>query len=297
MFWGDNSAIVLYYTLCMDKATAEKIMAETSALYDTIAVEYDQKRKFVRPEVKEWAEELESQGSNSPHPSLNLREGDVVPPLRVSGGKEGLRDSGRLQLLEIGCGGGEHAGLALERGAFYTGLDVSPRMIELARFLVRDERARFAVGEATDLPFADASFDAVWAVAVLHHIPSQEKRQAAFREIARVLKPGGRAYLFNWNLFAWQWLKRYRHFGMLFGLRPPGYDRHDVLIPWKSPEHGALKRYYHAFTLRELEALVKLTTPSTGQGGLKIIGQRFVSNGQTRGKWTGQSIETIVRKV
>lgn len=244
-------------------------MAETAELYDTIAVEYDQKRKFVRPEVVEWAKELGA-----------IHDSRSTP-----------------RVLEIGCGGGEHAGLALERGAFYTGIDLSPRMVELARFLVRDERARFTVGEATDLPFADASFDVVWAVAVLHHVPSQEKRQAVFREIARVLKPCGRAYLFNWNLFAWQWLKRYHHFGMLFGLRPKGYDRHDVLIPWKSSEHGALKRYYHAFTLRELEALVKQSCPVGGAGGgLKMIGQRFVSNAQTRGKFSGQSIETIVRK-
>ena len=244
----------------MDKQTADKVTNELAALYSSIASEYDRKRQFVRAEMQVWAEEL-----------------------RIKNQELGIKS----RVLEVGCGTGQHASLIAETGSSYTGIDISPAMIELARRQI--SQAEFVVGDVSHLPFTDASFNAVWAVAVLHHVPSREKREQALREMARVLQPGGRLYLFDWNLYAWRWLKRYRHFGLPFGLHPKDYDRGDVLIPWKSPAHGTLNRYYHAFTLRELERLVK-------NNGFRLVRQRLVSNNKTANFWSGQSIETIVEK-
>ena len=46
-------------------------------------------------------------------------------------------------------------------------------------------------GDATALPYADKSFDAVVCFTMLHHVPSQEKQNQLFAEAMRVLRPGG----------------------------------------------------------------------------------------------------------
>ena len=52
-------------------------------------------------------------------------------------------------------------------------------------------------GDITRLPFADASFDAVISMLVLHNIPSRKARDQALAELIRVLKPGGRMAIFD----------------------------------------------------------------------------------------------------
>ncbi len=52
-------------------------------------------------------------------------------------------------------------------------------------------------GDITKLPFADASFDAIISMTVIHNIPSRRARDEALRELARVLKPGGRMAIFD----------------------------------------------------------------------------------------------------
>lgn len=81
-----------------------------------------------------------------------------------------------------------------------TGVDLSPRMIEIAarRAAERELRhARFQVEDAERLSFADASFDVVVSRFGFQIITDPE---AAAREIARVLKPGGRVGLSVWSV-------------------------------------------------------------------------------------------------
>lgn len=240
----------------MNKQFANKVTSEITDIYSIISHEYDRKRFFIRPEVQAWAQDLEA----------------------------------GQQLLEVGCASGINASYVQVRDANYFGVDISPGMIDLARqYFPEQSGAKFQVADVCNLPFPDASFDAIWSVATLHHVPGRAKREQAIKEMARVLKVGGKLYLFDWNLYAWKWLKRYHHFGLLFGLHPKGYDPRDVLIPWKEGTDKPLYRYYHAFTLRELRGLIK-------GAGLKVMRQRFVSNNQTKHWWNGQSIETIVKK-
>lgn len=99
-----------------------------------------------------------------------------------------------MRVLDIGTGGGDGAAAAAERGAAATGVDVSPSMVELAAR--RHAKAAFVEASATDLPFADGSFDAAVGNIVIQHIGEPER---AARELARVLAPGGRVVLSTWD--------------------------------------------------------------------------------------------------
>jgi SAM-dependent methyltransferase len=91
-------------------------------------------------------------------------------------------------VLDVGCGPGHVIGRLVERRQVDgVGVDRSQAMIDQARGAF-GERARFELAEVTDLPFGAGVFD--WALArmVVHLVD----RDAAFREVARVLRPEGR---------------------------------------------------------------------------------------------------------
>ena len=130
-------------------------------------------------------------------------------------------------------------------------------MIALAkkRYSVQLPNEQFLVSDILTLPFVSASFDHVFALAVLHHIPSASFRQQAVRELARVVKPGGRITITVWNLRSLYWLRRYSLWRLLFGVHPKGYDRGDCFVPWKRGVREPVMRYVHAFTRREFQTL------------------------------------------
>jgi ubiquinone/menaquinone biosynthesis C-methylase UbiE len=101
------------------------------------------------------------------------------------------RYAGRT-LLEIGCGLATDLAQFARHGTRVVGLDLTPRGVALARGRFRAEglSGAFLVGDAERLPFPDASLDVVYSFGVLHHTPDTPR---AFREIRRVLKPGGEA--------------------------------------------------------------------------------------------------------
>jgi SAM-dependent methyltransferase len=93
-------------------------------------------------------------------------------------------------VLEAGCGIGTDGSRFSSAGADYTGLDFSPTALSLARrrFTLEGLPGRFVGGSVSSLPFPDASFDLVFSHGVIHHVPETD---AALREFARVLRPGG----------------------------------------------------------------------------------------------------------
>lgn len=94
------------------------------------------------------------------------------------------------RVLEIGVGlGTDHLQFA-RAGAAMTGVDLTPRCVELTRerFTHEGLTSDLQVMDAEALTFADEAFDVVYSFGVLHHIPSTEQ---AFKEVRRVLRPGG----------------------------------------------------------------------------------------------------------
>ena len=124
------------------------------------------------------------------------------PPEVAARIASGLITTGDLMpgtsLLEIGIGTGRIALPLLAAGVNVTGVDIAPRMVERlrAKYDERLERnlgllwgaLRVEIADMTALPFADASFDAVLGVHVLHLVPEW---RAALDEALRVLRPAG----------------------------------------------------------------------------------------------------------
>ncbi|WP_019507891.1 methyltransferase domain-containing protein [Pleurocapsa sp. PCC 7319] len=103
-------------------------------------------------------------------------------------------------IIDVGCGiGGSTLYLAQKFGSQATGITLSPvqvsRAQERAREAGLDERVRFEVANALEMPFADHTFDLVWSLESGEHMPDKTKFLA---ECYRVLKPGGKMILATW---------------------------------------------------------------------------------------------------
>jgi SAM-dependent methyltransferase len=104
----------------------------------------------------------------------------------------GFNDFAGARLLEVGCGMGTDLLQFARGGAKVTGVDLTPRSIEISRrhLAVYGELGDFAITDGESLPFADESFDVVYSNGVLHHTPDTA---GAVREVHRVLRRGGQA--------------------------------------------------------------------------------------------------------
>ncbi len=102
-------------------------------------------------------------------------------------------------VLDVGCGTGDLTLAAQQRvgpSGSAQGIDPSPEGIAIAREKAKrtGAAAGFSVGLIEKLDFPDATFDVVITRLVIHHLPDDLKRRG-FAEIFRVLKPGGRFFV------------------------------------------------------------------------------------------------------
>ena len=123
--------------------------------------------------------------------SANAIRRQALPPLAEAFAG---RDQRRLRLIDIGCGTGRFLDFVKQVWPRLPalGIDMSEAYIaEAKRHLRRRSWTRLLVGKGEAIPVAGESQDAVTSIFVFHELPP-EVRRAAFREFARVLKPGGR---------------------------------------------------------------------------------------------------------
>jgi len=114
------------------------------------------------------------------------------------------------RLLDAGCGDGTYAIAAAERGASVTGIDIAEPMLDAARQRAAEHHVdvRLERADVRSLPFDDESFDVVLAVTVLCFVGDAD---AAVREMARVLAPGGRLVVGELSRFSvWAAWRRVR---------------------------------------------------------------------------------------
>jgi ubiquinone/menaquinone biosynthesis C-methylase UbiE len=106
-------------------------------------------------------------------------------------------------VLDYGCGVGSLMRVLAETGARadFTGCDISSgmlRQVEKRWPAPLGAPPALAPQQGARTPFADGQFDIATVSAVLHHVPVAE-RPAVYAELGRVLKPGGRLYVFEHN--------------------------------------------------------------------------------------------------
>ncbi|MHC5111192.1 MAG: class I SAM-dependent methyltransferase [Planctomycetota bacterium] len=125
------------------------------------------------------------------------------------------------KVLDAGCGHGEYCVYGLEHGARVWAFDYSEEMVQYTRQILAMtdlEAETVEEGSVLEIPYADNTFDAVICLSVLDHIADREK---GFRELARVLKPGGHMYIDVPNKYAYHWRACFGVMRML-GMYPAG---------------------------------------------------------------------------
>lgn len=155
----------------------------------------------------------------------------------------------KIKLLDAGCGNGRLLDFFNEKSIKnidYTGIDNNRVLLKIARGKhpkAEFKKAAFKYGDILSLPLPARSFDCVWCIAVLHHIPGTRLQLKALKILKKILKKNGVLMLTVWNL----WQPKYKKYICA--------RMHEALIPWGG--NKKTKRFYYAFKQAELAALLK----------------------------------------
>ncbi len=140
---------------------------------------------FAALERREWADASVARS----YAGAFAKASDMVVPHLIAA----VRAGPDMMALDLCCGHGNVTAGLVRAGASVTGLDFSPAMLAMARSAV--PQAHFIEGDATDLRFDAASFDAVTIGFGMPHVPDPVK---VLNEVRRVLRPGGRLAFSVW---------------------------------------------------------------------------------------------------
>lgn len=95
------------------------------------------------------------------------------------------------EVLEVGPGPGLTTDLLRRRFIRMTALEIDSRLARALAARLDGSNVRIIHGDATNMPFEDGTFTGALACTMLHHVPSPSLQDQLFREVGRVLKPGG----------------------------------------------------------------------------------------------------------
>jgi SAM-dependent methyltransferase len=196
---------------------------------------YDWTKKIAHPEFsKEFYEEIDRR--------FFADASEYAPTTSIPFDRfidfEGLRDQ---DVLEIGVGNGSHAALLARHARSFTGIDLTEYAVKSTTARLKGFNLPGTVRQmdAERMSFADGSFDFVWSWGVIHH--SSDTR-AILSEIARVLRPGGRAVTMVYHRNKWNY---YVVGGLVHGLlRGRLFKTGSLHRVVQGQTDGAIARYY-----------------------------------------------------
>ncbi|MEW5955778.1 MAG: methyltransferase domain-containing protein, partial [Candidatus Micrarchaeota archaeon] len=152
--------------------------------------------------------------------------------------------------------------------------DASKKMVDSAFAAVSSKglegRVIVSRGDVEQMPVPDSAADAVFLLAVLHHLKTPGERLAALNEARRVLKPGGRVLLAVWS-------------------KRPGLSKKDALIGWRKKDGSVVQRFYHFFSAPELKALAK-------KAGFNVVDLFYEKKGEKHGREGAQNLCAVFEK-
>lgn len=132
-------------------------------------------------------------------------------------------------ILEVGCGSGvlcRQVAPGVIPGGKITGVDISPEFLKIAQSQIPhtdlSNSIQWGAGQAELLPFRDASFDGVFAARLLLHVPDP---QAVLNELVRVVRPGGRVMVMDWDFDT-------------VAVDHPNRDLTRRILHWRCDHHG-----------------------------------------------------------
>jgi ubiquinone/menaquinone biosynthesis C-methylase UbiE len=207
----------------MNQKTINQILGETEVGYDQMADKFSHTRKNFWGDLAFMADYIE--------------DGD--------------------RILDFGCGNGRLLEILKDKKIEYSGVDISQKLISLAKEKYPDYSESFAkIAGLASLAFPDNYFNRIISVAVFHHFPQKYAREMA-KELFRITKPGGTVVVTVWNL--WQKKRRkniFNFFAILGKIFQSGayrgYGLGDILVPFQNNQGGVFKRYHRVYTKKSL---------------------------------------------
>ncbi|WP_435185009.1 class I SAM-dependent methyltransferase [Halobellus sp. EA9] len=214
--------------------------------YDRIADHFASTREYPWPEVAAFLGREPGGGADLDDDAATLADG-AGPALRSRGaestGGSGIDADDRAERvgLDLGCGNGRHAELLADVTERVLAVDASAGLLRTARERAADRGfdARLVQGDAASLPLRGDRVDVGVYVATLHHLRPRERRVASLSELARVLRPGGRALVSVWST-------AHDRFDAASGF--------DTTVDWTLPGGETLPRFYHIYDPAEFDA-------------------------------------------
>ena len=161
-------------------------------------------------------------------------------------------------ILDVGCGSGKILSEFNNKKIKYLGIDSSVEMLEQAKKQYPNQN--FTQGNILNLgKISGLNYDYIFCIAVIHHLPGFDLRVQALRQLKNKIKPNGKIIISVWNLWSQKKYKKliYKFF-LLKLIKKNKLDFGDILFDWKNSKREIVsKRYYHAFTKRELKKISK----------------------------------------
>jgi len=162
------------------------------------------------------------------------------------------------RLLEVGCGMGTDLLQFARGGAKVTGIDLTPRSIEISRrhFEVYGQCGEFAISDCEKLPFKSESFDVVYSNGVLHHTPDTA---GAVSELHRVLRRGGqtRVMLYHRGSVNY-WGEIILRRGLLGGQLLRGHSAEEIMSRYVEVNEGGGRPLVKVYSRREARKLFSM---------------------------------------